>query len=229
MTKVEASSNTKKPKDRYKIGSNMKIDWQHELPTQLRALLGAEYILVYLKYASLHFGENISCGYIPFPVRIKPQYHYFDHRESDVIELKSKWQESIAGDLYGIVATLLDPKDEAQTYTEYSSNIAVYGPVNKIVGLGENRDEVVVVRGQEDELRCFFPKNAVLPDTITIKKKTLEVIGFGLASGKWLYLFSAGEGGTTLRLHETLSPEEMCQHQDYIAMEKQLQILEVFE
>lgn len=131
--------------------------------------------------------------------------------------------------LYGIVADTIDPKEVEQTSASYFSNIAVYGPVKKIIGLGEVMDEVLVVDGSESELAYFFPQGALLPDAITIKKKTLEVIAFGLASGKWLYLFSGGEGSFSLRINELMTPEELCKHQNYIVMEKNLQVLQVFE
>ena len=207
--------------------TDMKIECNYQLPILLRGVLGAEYIHLIALNTSLHFGKSISAS-IYSSIRLRPQYYYFEKRDKIIVELHSKGDESLAGDLFGIVANSLDPVVAEKT-DKPSSSIAVYGPVNKIVGLGEVRDEVIVVKGQEDELECFFPANTVLPDTITIKKKTLEVIGFGLDTGKWLYLYSDGEGYFGIGLNEEFSPEELCQSEDYIAMEKNLQILEVFE
>jgi len=85
------------------------------------------------------------------------------------------------------------------------------------------------VEGHKDEIACFFPSNTALPDTITIHKKTLEVIGFLFDTGKWLYLFSEGEGHFRIEFEIEISPEELCSRWDYLAMEKQLLVLEVFD
>ena len=206
---------------------DMKIECNYELPTLLRAFLGAEYLHLIAVNTFLHFGKSISAR-IDSSLRLNPQYYYFENRDKVTLELHSKGGESLAGNLFGIIANNLNSVDVEKTSSS-SSRIAVWGPINKIVGLGEVRDEVIVVNGQEDELKWFFPANAVLPDTITIKKKTLEVIGFGLDTGKWLYLYSDGEGSFGIGLNEELSPEELCQRHDYLAMEKNLQVLEVFE
>lgn len=206
----------------------MKIEWNYELPTLLRALLGAEYIHVFGQFTTLHFGHYIS-AYLLSPIRIKSQYYHFDDRENTVLEIRSKGKESIVGDLYGMVAEAMDPKYAEQTNSPYQSNIAVYGPINKIVGLGEVSNEMFEIKGSEEQFKYFFPQETILPNSIDINKRTLEAIGFGLSSGKWLYLFSSGEGSFSLRINECMSPEELCKHQDYIAMDKNLQILKVFE
>ena len=207
--------------------TDFRIECMYELPIQLRALLGSEYlIIINIHHLSFHFGKEISARIFP-SINIRPQYHSHENdREKVGIQLYSKGEESLAGNLYGIVAEalpVLDAGDGSQP------TIAIYGPVKKIVGMGEIRHEVINVADYEDDLSCFFPPDSSLPDIITINKKTLEVIGFALGEEKWLYLFSDEESHFRLELESTTIPEELCKRWDYIAMEKQLQILEVFE
>ncbi len=207
----------------------MNIECNYELPTLLRDFLGAEYIHISAQYTNIHFGETISANVL-FPIRLRPQYFYFENRDPIIIELSSKGEESLAGDLYGITANAIERKDAEQTSKLYTSNLAFYGAVTKIVGLGEIKNEEFTVAGREEEVKYFFPQHVVFPDKIFIKKKTLEVIGFGLSSGKWLYLFSNGEGSFNISMNEILSPEELINQWETIDdIPKPLQVLQVFE
>jgi len=208
--------------------TSMIIKCDYQLPTQLRALLGAEYIHVLAQSLNLHLGESISASTL-FPLRLKPQYHYFDQREDILIELHARGEDTFAGDLYGADAIFPTSDTVKQTDKLYLSRVSVFGPLTKIVGLGQVRDEVVSVEGREEEIKWFLPPNASLPDSIVIKIQTLEVMGFEMQSGKWLYIFPRGEGHFSLAFNEAMSPEELCRHPDYLAMEKRLQILDVFE
>ncbi len=149
----------------------------------------------------------------------------------------SKGDESYAGNLYGIEITKQGkPKYDLrkpETNPFYNFDLSVsgknFGKVVKIVGIGEVRKEDVVTAGQEEEIECFFPKGTVLPDVISIDKHTLEVIGFLFESGKWLYIFPDRERNFYIEFDMDIPPDELIFRWDFEAMEKQLQILQVFE
>ncbi|MCC7244504.1 MAG: hypothetical protein IT269_02400, partial [Saprospiraceae bacterium] len=96
-------------------------------------------------------------------------------------------------------------------------------------GLGETQNERIVVQESETDFSVFFPANTELPDIIEINKKTLEVIGLGMDSGKWIYIFSQGEGGFSVELEVDIDPESLCSRWDYEAMEKHLRVLAIFD
>lgn len=206
----------------------MTIECNYELPTLLRDLLGAEYISLHTRETSFHFAKDTT-AMVLFPMRLVPQYYYWEKKAPIIIELQSKGQESFAGNLYGITAGIMELENARQTDNIYSTRLAFFGPVTQIVGLGEIRNEDLATEGKEEDIAFFLPAGTIVPDTLSIRKKTLEVIGFGLASGKWLYIHGAGEGSFTLSINETRSPEELCLDEGYTLNEKKMQVLEIFK
>ncbi|MEQ1745652.1 MAG: hypothetical protein ABMA02_09510 [Saprospiraceae bacterium] len=75
----------------------------------------------------------------------------------------------------------------------------------------------------------FFPEGAVLPDIISIDKRTLEIVGFLFDTGKWLYIFPQDEGHFYMELDSDTAPEEIITRREFVEMEKPMQILQVFE
>ena len=150
-------------------------------------------------------------------------------------QLNSKGYDSYAGNLYGVEFS--KKIIERDTRTPVLANLGYHvsvsgkfaGRIIKIVGIGEVRKEDVVTAGNEEEIGWFFPKETVLPDVISIDKRTLEVIGFQFDTGKWLYIFPDREGSFRIELDMETPPNELILRWDFEAMEKQLQILQVFE
>ncbi len=210
---------------------DFKIAANHELAPVFREMLGANLGSIALENCVLNFGNTLTCsGFGAFSLLAADM----DKKLVFYVLLSSKGQESFAGNLYGleVVKFIKEGFDRPSTRREnFPATIRRdFGKIIKIVGLGELREEVVVVKEQdEDEIAHFFPANTVLPDTITINKKTLEVIGFLFDTGKWLYIFSEGEGSFRMELEMEITPEELCVRWDYVAMEKPMQILRVFE
>jgi hypothetical protein len=209
--------------------ADLKIECNYELNPLLREILGAR--LDTISGNQCIFGllkpPTLSCfGEIQFAT-------YNEKSEAfTTVQLLSKGHESFAGNLYGIELGNFLSGDRKKfigqpTYT--ATVMGEFGVIIKIVGLGEVRDEVIFTEGTEEQIVDFFPANSILPAMISINKKTLEVIGFLFDSGKWLYLFADGEGHFRIEFEMAISPEELCVRWDYIAMEKNLTILEVFE
>jgi hypothetical protein len=205
--------------------TDFRIECHYELPSLFQGLLGAENLSISTNdgYMSLHFGDDISSFWGP-KLNLTPKFNFYANKKSTSIELTSRGHESFAGDLYGITAKSLETEP-----TNLHCIVSISGPINKIVGLGEVRNEDVITAGKEEEISCFFPAGIVLPDIIAIRKKTLEVIGFLFDSGKWLYLFADGEGHFRIEFEQDLTPEMLCNRWDYQAMEKKIEVLTVFQ
>jgi hypothetical protein len=142
----------------------------------------------------------------------------------------SRGHESYAGNLFGSEISIF-PEDGLR-YDQHGFNFRIindFGIIIKVVGLGETCTEDVITEGREEEIEPFFPEGTTLPDVISIDKKTLEVIGFLFNTGKWLYLFSEGEGYFRIEFESNTTPEEMITRWDFVEMEKSMQILQVFE
>jgi len=144
---------------------------------------------------------------------------------------KPKGHESYAGNLFGAEISIF-PED-GRRYDQHGFNFRIindFGIITKVVGIGEVRKEDVVTAGQEEEIECFFPKGSVLPDVISIDKRTLEVIGFLFDTSKWMYVFPDGEGYFRIEFDSDTTPEELISNWETIDDEpKPLQILQVFE
>ena len=156
---------------------------------------------------------------------------YEENQRSHIaLQLSSRGHESYAGNLYGVEITI--PESAGKRYDEMGFPLQIigdFGKIVKVVGLGETRREDVPTAGDEEDISSFFPKDYLLPDVISIDKKTLEVIGFLSDNGNWLYIFADGEGYFRVEFNTGLSPEELTVRWDYLAMEKQLRVLQVFE
>ena len=208
--------------------TNFQITCNYELNPLLREFLGARLSVISGKDCTLGIGNQLTCsgfGELRFSA-------YFEREEIFLAVLfASMGHESYAGDLYGFELTNFEKGNRKKFLNQEphpARILSEFGTINKIVSLGEVRNEIVTVKGKEEEIACFFPPNKTLPDTITINKKTLEVIGFLFDTGKWLYLYSNGEGHYSIDLEKTTPPEELCQDQGYLAMEKELHVLNVF-
>lgn len=210
---------------------DFKIAANYELAPVFREILGASLGSIALENCVLSFGNILECSGFG---EVRLLASDMDNKLVFYAVLSSKGHESFAGNLYGleVVKFIKEGFDRTSTRREnFPATIRrAFGKIIKIVGLGELREEIVVVKEQdEEEIASFFPPNAVLPDTITINKKTLEVIGFLFDTGKWLYIFSEGEGNFRMELDMDITAEELCVRWDYVAMEKSMQILSVFE
>jgi hypothetical protein len=208
--------------------NDFSITCDYELNPVLREFLGAQLSAISSKDCTIGIGKQLTCS-VYGELRLSAHDRYGE--TFFAILFASKGHESYAGNLYGIEVVGFAKGDRKEIFKQEILPARIlneFGSIKKIIGLGETRNDVVYVKGKE-EIEVFFPANSVLPDTITIKKKTLEVIGFGLDTGKWLYIYSDGEGHFRIGLNEDTLPESLCQDPDYLVMGKNLQILAVFE
>ena len=217
--------------------ATFKIECNYELPAFVQEAIGLNLDLVIALGGSVFLGATVEISCIS-DVILK----FSDERSwmipAPIFHLFSKGHESYAGNLYGVEIVSKDrPKYDVRNpdsypfrnyYLHFSSRH--FGKVVKIVGIGEVRKEDVVTAGQEEEIECFFPQGSVLPDVISIDKRTLEVIGFQFDTGKWLYIFPDGQGHFRFEIDSDTPPEERISNWETIDDEpKPLQILQVFE
>jgi hypothetical protein len=217
--------------------STLSIKCDYEIPLALQEAIGLELHFISVVNGSVFLGDPISlrcCSGALFSFKYENSWM----PDPPSFLFVSKGHESYAGNLYGIEITKQGkPKYDLrkpETNPFYNFDLSVsgknFGKVVKIVGIGEVRKEDVVTVGQEEEIECFFPKGTVLPDVISIDKRTLEIIGFQFDTGKWLYIFPDDEGHFRFEIDSDISPEERISNWETLDDEpKPLQILQVFE
>jgi hypothetical protein len=146
------------------------------------------------------------------------------------LEIHSKGTQNVAGNLYGIEANLLNVEVSSRdTLKKLGYHFCIqgdHGAVQRIVGMGEVRVETIETASRREEIACFFPPNAELPDVIHINKKTLDIIGFHFENGKWVYIFAEGEGHFRVLFDHPETPEEMIVSDEFIAAGLNLSILD---
>jgi hypothetical protein len=217
--------------------TTFKIECQYELQNILQEAIGLNLDTILSKSGVVFLGNPISLTCLS-DVVFCLQY---DHRRltpPPYFQFFSKGHESYAGNLYGVETTRWDRPDysirnlDNNPFKGYALHFSSrnFGKVVKIVGIGEVRKEEVATAGKEEEIECFFPKGTVLPDVISIDKRTLEAIGFLFDTGKWLYIFPGGQGHFGFDVDVDTTPEELISSWETIDDEpKPLQILQVFE
>jgi hypothetical protein len=210
---------------------DFKIECKYELNPLLRDILGARLLAIFCQKGSFGISTPMTLSSVSsIIVSAFEEKSAFRHD----IQFDSKGYDSYAGNLYGIEISKLKVEYNSRepVFEQLGYHFSIhsnFGLISKVVGLGEIREETVFVEGKEDEVIDFFPPSSSMPTTITINKKTLEVIGLHSDNGKWLYFFADREGYFRTEFETEMPPEEMCRRWDFVAMEKNLQILEVFE
>ena len=217
--------------------TTFKIECHFELPAFVQEAIGLNFNLVIARNGSAFLGDKVEISCISDIILI-----FTNERgwmiPAPLFQLFSRGHESYAGNLFGAEIARNDRpeydvrKPESDPHQDYVLHFSSknFGKVVKIVGIGEVRKEDVVTAGQEEEIKWFFPKGTVLPDIISIDKRTLEAIGFLFDTGKWLYIFPGGQGHFRFDVDVDISPEELISNWETLDDEpKPLQILQVFE
>ncbi len=201
----------------------------YELNPLLREVIGANLSLISGEQCILSLGEILTCSATGV-LRLKG--HFGSAESLFSASFISKGKESFAGNLFGFEVVEFVRGNQVDRLSELPLAIlSDFGRIIQIVGLGETRNEVVTVAEHDvEDIACFFPANTVLPDTITISKKTLEIMGFLFETGNWLYLYSGGDHHFSMDFNMEITPGELCDLRNKEGMEeKHLQILTIFE
>ncbi len=216
--------------------TTFKIECHFELPAFVQEIIGLTMDTILADSGTVFLGDPISLNCWSDIILSFNNDHWMI--PAPWLQFASKGNESYAGNLYGVEITKKDRPDYSIRNSEENPQKGYYmhfssknfGKVVKIVGIGEVRKEDVVTAGQEEEIECFFPKGTVLPDVISIDKRTLEAIGFLFDTGKWLYIFPGGQGHFRFDVDVDISPEELISNWETLDDEpKPLLILQVFE
>ncbi len=213
------------------------VSCDYALPNILREILDAYSLTVYCGVYDITLGspgQLSAYGDIHFKCEFEP---YSNIQPID-FALKAVWEESLAGDLFGIIPTTVLPNSILPNKISFS------GKLKKIVGLGEVQHEKIKVCNfnttdiylHEDlsefrkhtEFEYWLP-NAPSSYQIEINKKTLEIIGLYFDVGKWVYLFPQRNSQFIIDFNEHSTPEDICNRPSFLAMDKKLQIISVFE
>jgi hypothetical protein len=208
-----------------------RIECHYTLPTLLREFLGARLAAIFFQKGSLALLKPVTLASTSSVIM---SFFEDKNRARRELQFDSKGHDSYAGRLYGIEVSELKIKHTSTTpvFEQLGYNFSIsddFGAISKIVGIGEIRKEVVLVEERKDEVKEFFPRGSTLPEAITIDKETLEIVGFLFETGKWLYFFADGEGHFRLEFDIDLPPIELTRRWDFAAMEKHMQVLQVFE
>ncbi|MEQ1744567.1 MAG: hypothetical protein ABMA02_04020 [Saprospiraceae bacterium] len=217
--------------------TTLSIKCHYEIPLALQEVVGVELSAIRVVNGSVFLGDPICLRCVSNVILS------FKNEKSGMgsppnFQFISKGHESYAGNLYGIDITkfgkpkydLRNPATNPLYHFDLNVSSKYFSKIVKIVGIGEVRKEDVSTAGQEEEIECFFPEGAVLPDIISIDKRTLEVVGFLFDTGKWLYIFPQDEGHFYMELDSDTTPEELINNWETIDdVPKPLQILQVFE
>ena len=204
------------------------ISCDYILPDLTKVCIGQKLQTILSKKGTFSIATQLG-----FSIMGEMLFVLFDEKTRTHLTLlfEPKGHESYAGNLFGLAISTF-PED-GRRYDQHGFNFRIisdFGIIKKVVGLGEVCKEDVFTSGREDEVEPFFPQGTTLPDVISIDKKTLEVIGFLFDTGKWLYLFSGGEGYFRIEFESNTTPEELISNWETIDDEpKPLQILQVFE
>jgi hypothetical protein len=217
--------------------TTFKIECNYELPAFVQEAIGLRLDTILAQNGSVFLGNPISLSCLS-NVILKFTNDRSWMIPAPLFQLFSRGHESYAGNLFGAEIARNDRHEydvrnpESNPHQGYALHFSSknFGKVVKIVGIGEVRKEDVVTAGQEEDVECFFPKGSVLPDIISIDKRTLEAIGFLFDTGKWLYIFPNGEGDLGFDVDVDISPEELISNWETLDDEpKPLLILQVFE
>jgi hypothetical protein len=208
--------------------SQLLIDFQCNINPLFRDALGTKGFTVFVPDGYLGLGQPLTLysHFCPLLLRFKRP-----HPEKPLrLEIHSKGTQNVAGNLYGIEANLLGVEvSSGDTLKSLGYHLCIqgdYGAVQRIVAMGEVRVETIETTERREEVACFFPPNAVLPDIIHINKKTLDIIGFYFENGKWVYIFAEGEGHFRVLFDHPETPEELIVSEEFIAAELNISILE---
>jgi hypothetical protein len=217
--------------------SDFSIKCNYELPALLQQFLGAEILTAYCRMYNIFLGipGNLS---IYGDIQFKAIFGAHTSYKPVEYTLRSVSKESPVGELYGVTFT------DDVLKTNDLSMISTSGTLEKIVGIGEIQHETIKVCNfnttdvylhddlstfrEHTEFEYWFP-DAPSSYQIDINKKTLDVIGLGFDTGKWVYIFPERNGEFRIEFNSETTPELLCSRWDYVAMEKKLQILQVFE
>lgn len=159
---------------------------------------------------------------------------FYDAREDKhhSARLSPKGKESMAGNLYGFELQDLGAERRFDLMGfGFGALIHEHNTgkdVVRVYAIGEDR-KYDIVDLTRDDLLFWFGEADILPKSIPVDIRTLEFIVFEFATAEFFYLSSEGEGYYRAFFEPTVAPRQFICGEDFRAMDKAPQVLEIFE